>query len=400
MIPKDEYAELAIKIPNTVSNFENLNIPEFSECVKMAQKDFDDWNKKVNPKTELQYTASYILWCNTVSKMGNYKDDVILCSKRVMDATWAWDNVFMALGIAKSFPEMAFYQFMIFYDNLDEFGAMADYITPSFISRLFVKPPVHGFVYRWCMEKNPYFSDIKQIKRIYTPMKKNTMWWLNCRGEWPYTWHGNDSGADNSTACDADLCIVSPSTLGYLSSQCELLAEFAEKLGKKKDKEFFESKSKELAKQITTEFFDGERIFVRKFSDNQPWYSYALMPMLSLTAGKNLERSFVEKMAKTIKEDFLCEYGCPSESKKSSKYVAGNYESYWRGSIWAPEQLLLYRSLMLLGYNELADNILDNYIRALSIGGCAENSNAEDGSGNCDKAYGWTAAAVLVQGEK
>ena len=98
--------------------------------------------------------------------------------------------------------------------------------------------------------------------------------------------------------------------------------------------------------------------------------------------------------------DFLGDYGLATEAFGSPKRVEGAYASYWRGSVWGTEQLIIARGLEKLDRKCEADKIIDNYCNALRKGGAFENSNSLTGEGNCAVSYSWSAAIEFFKDRK
>ncbi len=124
-----------------------LSCPDFEQCCAEKCADFADWCRKMKAHSDIDREMAFVLWQSIVAPLGNYKEETILCNKEGMNAVWSWDNCFHALGVAKAFPALAFYQLQLVYDNLDAEGAMPDTICPFGVERGFTKPPVHAFIY-------------------------------------------------------------------------------------------------------------------------------------------------------------------------------------------------------------------------------------------------------------
>jgi len=370
----------------------DISCPSFDECCSLKGKEFANYCEKMNANSPFRKEMAFVLWANTVAPLGNYKKEVILCAKAGMNATWGWDNAFHALGVAKAFPETAFYQLELIYENMDEEGALPDVVTPFDVKRGFTKPPIHAFIYEILMQMHPYFSKKEQIEKIYPLMAKNFNWWITARKDGPIYWHGNDSGCDNSTCFDRYPLVKSPDLYAFLCLTAKLLLKFAEILGDTEKVSFYEDKMLELGGAIEKKFFDGERFFVIPTDTYEPFETNSIMPLRALIASSFLSENLIEKSAALIEKDFLCEYGISTEAVSSEKYVEGDYEAYWRGSSWSTENFIIAKGLEYCGKTELSSRILANYRKALQKGGAAENSNPRTGEGNCCPAYSWSAA--------
>ena len=326
-----------------------------------------------------------------MAPLGNYKEETILCNKEGLNAVWSWDNCFHALGVAKAFPALAFYQLQLVYDNLDAEGAMPDAICPFGVERGFTKPPVHAFIYAILMKMHPYFCEQVQIERIYPAMRRNFFWWLHGRQNAPIYWHGNESGADNATCFDRYPHIQSPDLYAMLSCTADLLSTFAETLDDSTSAASYHAHAVQLAEEAEARFYDGKQFFVRPMDDGSPLITGSLLPQQALAA-KYLTPGCKKQILSLLRSDFLGEYGLTSEAFASEKHLDGQHEAYWRGSVWSCQQVILARAAELAGDRTLGKMILSRYKNALQKGGASENSNSYTVEGNCGRAYCWSAA--------
>lgn len=369
--------------------------PTFEECAALKRNDFSLWCNEMNAQTAVEKEMAFILWQNIVAPLGNYKQETILCNKTHMNAVWSWDNCFHALGVAKAFPKLAFYQLKLVFDNADESGAYPDTISPYSVEFGFTKPPVHSFIYEILMEMNPFFKEKDQIEQIYEPLCKNFNWWLCGRLNAPVYWHGNESGADNATCFDKFSSIKSPDLYAMLAYTAKMLSRFADILDKKTDAEYYKQKAAELGKAVESEFFDGENFFVIPTDDFKPFYSKSLLPLQCVVISEYLSKSCVNKTFELLENEFVGNFGITSEAFKSPKHTEGQWETYWRGSVWGCQQIIIARAAKISGRNALSEKIISGYKKALEIGGSAENSNSLTGSGNCAVGYSWSAAVMF-----
>ncbi len=314
-----------------------------------------------------------------------------------MNAVWSWDNSFHALCVAKAYPEMAFYNMLLPFYFMSESGALPDTVTPKSVTFGFTKPPVHAFIYDIMEQMNPYFQRREVVREFYPYLCRNLAWWCEARGEIPCYWHGNDSGADNSTCFDRHPVVASPDLYACIAFTAKKLAQFAKLLELPEDQQKYSSLADRYGRQIEPMFFDSERFFVLPQDGKGAYHSEGLLPLRALMASEYLSPRCVEKCVDRLGRDFLGNWGLTSESHRSEKRVEGAYGSYWRGSMWGPEQLLLARALDSAGYPELAEEITERYCRALESFGCGENHNSLTGEANCAKCYVWSAAVGIYR---
>ena len=120
---------------------------DYDYYADLAEKDYYAWEKKLNCKNKYERECAYILWSNTISRLGNFVTEAIVMSKSGMSNVWSWDNAFNALGLADVDYRIAMDQFMIMYKHINRVGRVPDAISESYKVWNFVKPPVQGWMY-------------------------------------------------------------------------------------------------------------------------------------------------------------------------------------------------------------------------------------------------------------
>ncbi len=389
----DSDGEFEFILEHTESDIPALPAIGFAECAAGLGAEFERWARSLGCENEYGTEHAYVLWSNTVGKTVNYPDGGIVMSKSGMANVWSWDNCFNALDLAKTHPRFAMAQFMLPYLHLDSNGRAPDSVPPvGRIQRMFVKPPVQGFIYGLMMERNEYFRCVTAISEVYYPMKRNTDWWLNIRGSVPAYHHGNDSGADNSTAFDSGIHIKTPELAAFLSVQCELLSDMAKCLGMASDSDIYRSHAGRLCECANRDFFDG-RLFVTNEETKARHYSASLLPLRAIVLGDRLDGKVKEYIIGEVRSHFVCPCGISSEAHDSPMFCS---DGYWRGAAWGPDQVFFTLMLRKLGETELADKIADGYKRALEANGFSENHDPISGKGQRCRAYTWSANAYNI----
>ncbi len=391
----DENGEFEIALEQFYTSSRVLTYTDYpyEECVQKAKADFEAWTKKLQCETQEDYEAAYVLWANTVPACGNFTQPAIVMSKAGMTGVWSWDNVIIALALSKYDFDLAYYQFMLPYLHMDEFGCVPDSVRDSYIDRGYVKPPIQGFLYPQFIKNNPEFGKMKVLQKVYAGMKKNTDWWLNFRGETPFYLHGNDSGADNSTCFDKCECIESPELVAFLSVQCDFLSTTAEKLGYYTDKRIYKQLADELAEKAISKYWDGERLFVRNAETQERYNGESLLPLHLLVLGNRLPKEIIAYIMKRLKNHHDSPYGLSSEALDSPLYEE---DGYWRGPAWAPNQVIMAFALQRIGEMEFAKKIAVKYTNALSKVGFYENISTVKELGLRAKSFAWTASGYFI----
>ena len=114
------------------------------------------------------------------------------------------------------------------------------------------------------------------------------------------------------------------------------------------------------------------------------------MPLRVIILEDMLPKEIQEYIVNQIKAHHLCKGGISSEAVDSPMFVE---DGYWRGAVWAPDVIMFVYALRNLGYNELADQIADNYKSSICKYGFSENTSAITGKGLRCKGYAWSANA-------
>ena len=170
--------------------------------------------------------AAYILWSSGVRPCGHITNNTILMSKNWMHYVWAWDHCFNAIALVKAYPQLAWDQISVFFNNQCEDGKLPDLIYPNDMNLKETKPPVHG----WCVEKlldaGLKISD-QDLQKFYNKLIAWTNWWFENRdddkdGICQYNLN-NESGHDNSTVFDEGRPVETPDLTTYLILQIKCL---------------------------------------------------------------------------------------------------------------------------------------------------------------------------------
>ncbi|WP_409271484.1 amylo-alpha-1,6-glucosidase [Neobacillus sp. SCS-31] len=375
----------------------------FSQGHELVEKEYKTWFQRVlsvpDEHAEGRELASYITWSCVVSPEGMLTRPAMYMSKNWMTNIWSWDHCFNAMALTKNSPELAWDQFMIFFDLQDESGMLSDFVNNRFALWNFTKPPIHGWTLRRIWERTDYVT-AEKLKEVYEPLAKWTNWWLTYQDSdgdgIPQYNHGNDSGWDNSTIFRMGPPVESPDLSSFLVLQMDVLAEIAEKLGREDEAVRWRRESEELLTRMIDHFWDGERFVAKKSGTHEVIESDSLVLYIPIILGKRLPAGIRGKLVDGIKnKGFLTENGLATELPSSPFYKE---DGYWRGPIWAPTTMLVVDGLLSAGEKELALEISRRFCRMASKSGMAENFNALTGAGLRDPAFTWTSSVFLMLG--
>lgn len=380
----------------------NKPCPTFDECNKAVAADFRKWAKK-SPKVAMVHEeagelAQYVTWSSVVSPSGRLNRPAMLMSKNRMSNIWGWDACFNAMALAYKNPEMAWDQFMLLFDHQDANGALPDSVNDLSIVWNFTKPPVHGWVLRWMMERADFITR-RELKQVYGPLSAWTNWWMAARDEdgdgVPQYNHGNDSGWDNATVFDGGLPVESPDLSAYLVMQMDVLSEIAGVLGKQRDARRWKKRADSLLEKLISHSWRDGQFVAPKSGQHDVADGDCLLPFVPIVLGKRLPKEQRKALVAGILQEgrFLTEFGLATESVASRKF---DQKGYWRGPIWAPSTLLIVDGLVALGERGAARQISKRFCDMVVAEGMAENFNPKTGQGLCDPAYTWTASVFQI----
>lgn len=389
----DENGEFSVRFELSQNGIETLigGGLSYEQRVAEEREDYEKWLAAFTVENEQDEYAAYILWSNILAAGGFFRSDAIVMSKAGMTRLWSWDNAFNAWALAKICPEVAMQQFMMPLYLINKEGRVPDAFSVNTIEWTNVKPPVFGWIYEQMSQANAYFARKENLNIVYPFIKGNTLWWLNHRGEIPAYYHGNDSGADNSTCFDVGDCIESPELTALLAVQCEFLRKTAQESGYDTDSEFFAAQAKRLTRIANEVFFDDKLYFINRETGKKD-YCDSLMPLRMLVLGDKLSKNVKDYIVNRLKTDFNSDYGFVSEALSSKKYET---DGYWRGAVWPPDQIMILYPLVNIGEIELAKETAEKFIRVFK-NGFFENYDGLTGKGQRCKHFCWGVAGYFL----
>jgi putative isomerase len=404
-LPASQFEEMEFVIEEFTTLYQPRSYSAFSVGHKNVKKEYESWLENTLETPE-EYAkgkelASYITWSCVVLPEGMLTRPAMYMSKNWMTNIWSWDHCFNALALAKNSPELAWDQFMIFFDLQDESGVLPDFVNNRFGLWNFTKPPIHGWTLRRIWEQNNYFTTDKLLQEIYQPLVKWTKWWLlyqdSDRDGIPQYNHGNDSGWDNSTIFHKGTPVESPDLASFLVLQMEVLSEIASKLSLIDDAKKWMQESENMLARMIDHFWDGQRFVAKRSGTHESIESDSLVLYVPLILGKRLPGQILNRLVGDIRnKGFLTEYGLATELPESPFYRP---DGYWRGPIWAPTTLLLVDGLLSSSQKELALEVARRFCAMATKSGMAENYDALTGESLRDPAFTWTSSVFLILGQ-
>ncbi len=368
--------------------------------------EFSDWLGRTPPASETgrdefegaRQAAAYTNWSSLVPPEGHLEREAMLMSKNHMLKCWSWDNCFNALATAVTEPGLAWDQLVIHFDHQAEDGCIPDTMSANLMFWAFNKPPIQGWVLRE-MERCSDVLTPARVAAFYEPLCRWTQWWYAARdydkdGVLNYN-HGNDSGWDNASAFDLSPCVEGPDLMAFLVIQCDVLADYAQRLGREEESAQWRRRGQEtLAKMIEHSW--RETGFVSTVNEtHEVADGDCLLNFIPIVLGKRLPAEIRNVLIGGLKDEtrFLAPAGFATESMKSKFYTG---DGYWRGPVWAPSTLILLTGLRDCGEDDLVRDVALRFCRACKTSGFAENFDAITCESRRDSGYTWTSSVFLI----
>jgi glycogen debranching enzyme len=296
-------------------------------------------------------------------------------------------------------PDEALDQFLVVFDQQDEYGGMPDSVAHSEVLDNFVKPPIHGWAFRELRTRLPGPLTRPQLEEVHDRLARWTSFWLDHRRvpghALPHYQHGNDSGWDNATTFDPERVVVTADLSAFLILQIRELASLASELGRSDERERWTRAASALQSALLDQLWAGDRFLARGAASGDTWSSDSLLDLMPVVLGEHLPEGVSSALADRIKAH-LTPHGLATELTTSPHYLA---DGYWRGPIWAPATVLIEDGLRRAGHDRLADDISARFRALCETHGFAENFDALTGTGLRDRAYTWTASSYLLFAE-
>ncbi|HBS44624.1 MAG TPA: hypothetical protein DEA91_09540, partial [Paenibacillus sp.] len=393
-MPEDgtEIAEFAVEEFRTV--WEQRDAwTSWEKAVQEVQHEYNQWLDASLTVPERwqdgRELAAYITWSCLVPAEGCLTRPAMYMSKNWMTNIWSWDHCFNAMALVRHHPELAWDQFMIFFDRQDESGLIPDFINDKYELWNCNKPPIHGWTLVWMMQRTDYIKE-SHLREVYGPLSKWTNWWFHYRDNdkdgIPQYNHGNDSGWDNSTAFNNGIPVESPDLAAFLILQIELLAEIAGLLGLTDESTAWRRLGEETLEKMLRHFWKDGRFTACRSGTHEASDGDSLLLFVPILLGKRLPEPILRALLDGLRDEsrFLTPNGWATESVKSPYYTP---DGYWRGPIWAPSTMLLVEGVAAAGDVELASEVARRFCNMLNKSGMAENFDALTGQGLRDSAF-------------
>jgi len=345
---------------------------------------------------------------------------------------FCWDNFFVAYMQAIESKELAYNEAIQMCNYVDEMGFVPNYAGPGGVaSRDRSQPPVGSMMIREIYKMHPerWF-----LEKTFDQLLIWNRWWKENRdqdgflawGSNPFTSEtadsreltqnnfkaaSNESGLDNTPMYDGVefdttmhmLNIADVGLMGLYVGDCEALADIAAELGRSEENELRE-RAEYYRENLKKLWNDDFGLFLNRHIDaGEPSYRisptnfYALIAMAATR--EQAERMINEHLFN--EEEFWGDWVLPSIARNDTAYTG---QDYWRGSIWAPMNFLVYLGLrnydLPLACKELSEKSKQLLMKEwLENGYIRENYHAETGGAppyRSEHFYHWGALLGMI----
>ena len=276
---------------------------------------------------------------------------------------WLWDSAFHAIGWRHVDPALAKSMLSAMVEAQHEDGFMPHMVTPHGDSEV-TQPPVLAFGVKLVHEVSP---DREWVESLYPGLCAYVEWDLANRdsdgaglAEWaisgdPHCRSG-ESGMDNSPRFDDATKLDAVDFNAFLALECEVLAGFAEELGRDDDARRWASRHRRLCALIRERLWsETHNFFVDYDVEAQtPSSVLASSGFLPLICGAATPEQ-ADQLAAHLRNPATFGVPCPVPS------VAASCEQYakdmWRGPTWINTNWLIAAGLARCGMTEPAAHL-------------------------------------------
>ncbi len=380
-----------------------------------------NWLVVYDPELDRAVTPVARTWAYGWGK-GNPGGYVLFC----------WDNFFAAWMHSIESKELAYNEAIQMCNMIDELGFVPNYAGPGGVmSRDRSQPPVGSMCIKKIYERHPekWFLEYNFDKLL----RWNRWWDENRNNEGLLSWGShpfksktgdrrektqhnhkaasNESGLDNSPMYDGVefneknnmLEIQDVGLTGLYLMDCDALAYMAKELGREKVYTEIIQRAQKYRQKMRELWDEDFGLYLNRYLENQelskrisPTNFYALNGLVATQT--QAERMMNEHFYNP--DEFWGEYIMPSCARNDTAYTGQNY---WRGSIWAPMNLLVYWGMQNYylpnAKHDLAEKSKDLLLKNwLEKGWIRENYHAETGmlTNASEHFYHWGALLGMV----
>lgn len=335
---------------------------DFDDCVKENELSLAEWAGKY-PKVAPVYeetarVAIYTIWSHLMEGDGLLLDRVVYMSRNHLIDAFGWQQSYQAMAAWRD-PETA-WQFLhnMFDYQLPE-GQIPDWINSMSVMLLATKPPFQGFAADWILKHADLSGFTRQQYRwLYEPLCRWANWWFDYRDSdkdgVPQYNHADESGWDDASIFAKGVPLETADLCAYMTLIAEVLATLADRIGLHSQARIWQEKADFLLER-TLDFWDGERFTPTLSTSHEKVQSDSIAVFQPIILGKRLPPEVIDKVAASIKEGYIADFGIASEKLDSPLFAYTN--CFLRGNLVSPVQLMMATGLCEAGHEDLGKEI-------------------------------------------
>jgi hypothetical protein len=277
---------------------------------------------------------------------------------------WLWDSAFHAIGWRHVARDLAQDAILAVFDMQAPDGFIPHMMSPAAASRI-TQPPVLALGVKLVHDVT---GDDAWVESLYPRLCAYLEWDLRHRDtdgggllEWqidgdPHCRSG-ESGMDNSPRFDAATRLDAVDFNAFLSHECEVMAEFAQKLGLADEAAKWAHRHAELNRRIASRLWCEERGFFVDYDTERraPSPVLASSGFLPLLCGA-ASPAQAARLAACLADPsmFGTPFPVPSIAAQDTQHYA---KDMWRGPVWININWLIARGLERYGLVVAADRL-------------------------------------------
>ena len=285
---------------------------------------------------------------------------------------WLWDSVFHAAGLRHIDVAAAREIITAMLECSSEDGFIPHCAGPYDISEI-TQPPVLALGVKLVQETE---SKTAWLEQCYPALKAYLEWDFKNRDsnssglvEWFIEetdfCRSGESGMDNSPRFDEACQLDATDFNAFLSSECEIMAEFAEELGYSDDALIWKERHAELNKLINERLWNDEENFyfdydITKDEMSKVMASSGFMPLICGAPSKEQAVAIVAHLSNP--ETFKTAFPVPSIAFSCKEFYS---KDMWRGPVWININWLIIIGLRRYGFDSEADVLEEKTMREL-----------------------------------
>ena len=285
---------------------------------------------------------------------------------------WLWDTVFHAIGLRHVDIKLARETISSVLECARPDGFIPLAASPHGIESM-TQPPVLALGVKLLQETAP---DREWLEHCYPYLSGYVGWDLKHRdtdGAGLLEWHieeyddcrSGESGMDNSPRFDSATQLDAPDFNGFIASECEILAEFAQELGRMEESMYWKKQHVRINRLINSRLWDDGKEFYLDYdvTINRKSPVMALSGFIPLISGAPSPEQ-AAMLVRHLKNPST--FGTPLAVPSVANCCAEHYsKDMWRGPVWININYLIIRGLRRYGYKAEAQALMDKTMREI-----------------------------------